>query len=502
MQNIETKPKDLTVYKEAGMKTTATHFRQWLDGGLLDNVDKSFIQEVDDYWTSHYDKTIDPALPTAFMNLTGRKDKRLIPGKVMRTEILPVFNDYDMSVFYKDKNLYDIIVDPPRSPETLVKNINGNYFDADHNSINIETARKKIVTSETDLIIKPSRSNNGNGVAKLTVKDKTIYLDGELITFNELVDLYMENFLIQEAIQQHSILAAPHPASVNTLRMVTFRWKNEIRYLLAFARFGSDNDIRDNAGASDGADGIRVGIDESGKFFKTAISKHGQLYTHHPTTGFCFADLEPIPNFDEYKQFVKDCHKNILPHNIISWDIAMGADGKPVFLEPNFAGTAPFYQLAAQKPFFGDLTDEVLHYVRTQHEKSEPVLMLKDRRRADRKLEEERVNREKQLNEELTQAQKQNAGLIEENKKIKSALKTKEDILKSRNDELEAREKELKAKKNELKDKKTELKAKKDTLRNKKAELSSVKLKYKRTIQSKSWRYTQLFRSVLKLVNK
>ncbi|PYZ92526.1 hypothetical protein CR194_12715 [Salipaludibacillus keqinensis] len=257
-----------------------------------------------------------------------------------------------MSVFYKDKNLYDIVVNPPRSAVTLVKNINGNYYDGDHNGINYLEASRLLLDSDKDMIIKPSRSNNGNGVAKLSVRNGKVYLKEKPVTFQDIEDIYKENFLVQEAIQQHPTMAAPHPASVNTLRMVTFRCKNEIRYLLAFARFGSNNDIRDNAGANEGADGIRVGITDSGDFYDVALSKYGKTYTHHPTTGFCFPELNSIPNYDEYIQFVKDCHKNILHLDIISWDIVMGADTKPVFLEPNFAGTPTFYQLASQKPFF------------------------------------------------------------------------------------------------------------------------------------------------------
>src|SRR5690625_5839481 len=105
--------------------------------------------------------------------------------------------------------------------------------------------------------------------------------------------------------------------------LISFRWKNEIRHLLTFARFGSDNDIRDNGDVDTSP---RVGVKDSGEFDKIGVSQNGQTFTHHPTTGFCFADLEPIPNFDEFKQFVIECHKKILHLNFASYDIVVGID--------------------------------------------------------------------------------------------------------------------------------------------------------------------------------
>src|SRR5690625_7483476 len=104
--------------------------------------------------------------------------------------------------------------------------------------------------------------------------------------------------------------------------------------------------------------GIPLGLSDSGEFYNIGLNNNGENFTHHPTTGFCFADLDPIPNFDEFKQFVIDCHKKILHLNLASWDIVVGVDGKPIFLEVNFAGLTSFYQLAARKPIFGDLTEE------------------------------------------------------------------------------------------------------------------------------------------------
>src|SRR5699024_5121572 len=53
----------------------------------------------------------------------------------------------------------------------------------------------------------------------------------------------------------------------------------------------------------------------------------------------------------------------ILHHDFVSWDIAIDVNGKPVFIEANFAGATWLYQLATQKPLFGELTEEILQHV-------------------------------------------------------------------------------------------------------------------------------------------
>src|SRR5699024_6120757 len=118
-------------------------------------------------------------------------------------------------------------------------------------------------------------------------------------------------------------MGAINPDKLNNIKMLTFRKKNEEKYLLAFARFGSNDDIRDNASVDVSP---RVGIKDSGEFFEYGISQNLEIITHHPTTGFEMAKLKPIPNYEEFKQFVKDSHKNLLHVDLVSWDIAVGKD--------------------------------------------------------------------------------------------------------------------------------------------------------------------------------
>ena len=387
------------VYRKLGFKINSIPFTRCESSGLLNDIDETFVEEVQQYWEKNYGRRVDPTLNIALLNLTDEKNVKIVPNQIMRREILPFLNDYDMAPSYVDKNLYDIFINPPRSAETVIKNIKGHYFDEDNKSIDIETAEKKLKGAETDLIVKPSRTNNGKKIKKLGFKNGKLYLNGKAVKVQRIERIYKKDFIIQKAIKQHEVMALPHPSSVNTLRMYTMRWNNEVFYISSLARYGVDNDVKDNMGAG----GLCLGIKDSGEFYDVALDDRMQTYTHHPTTGVCFADLEPLPDFEGIKQFSVDCHKNILHLNYISWDIAIREDGKPVFIEANFTGPLWIGQLITRKPALGEHTEEVLQYVREKMDTTAPVLMRKDRRREAQKEIKNLEERNKELQKHLEQ---------------------------------------------------------------------------------------------------
>lgn len=166
------------------------------------------------------------------------------------------------------------------------------------------------------------------------------------------------------------MMAAPHEHSVNTFRMVTLRWNNQINYLMTYARFGADGEVKDNGGEG----GIVVGVSPEGKFSDFGMGDDARIYKEHPTTGFKFADFEDVPNFDEYIAFVKNLHNRILHHNYVSWDIAMDVDGQPIFIEMNFKGPIWKYQMVTERPIFGEFTESILAKAVSEREKREKLL--------------------------------------------------------------------------------------------------------------------------------
>lgn len=412
--------KQLNYYKTFGINTKSSDFKRYKKAGLLEDIDEAFVDDVKQYWRKHYKKDIDPVYPIAFKNLTGKSDPRVaFPGYVSKV-IVPFFNDQRRTIVYKDKNIYDKLIPSDRAVETILKRVHGLYFDKNDSLLDESEVIKSILSYKEDMIIKPSSTNNGEGIRKIKYTNNVLKLDDKELILSALEEMYGADFAVQKIIQQHPNMAAPHPSSVNSLRMVTLRWKNEVHYLLTFARFGSENKVQDNAGAG----GVCVGVKETGEFLQTAVDEHAMVHTHHPTTGYSFKDLEPIPNFNEFIKYVVDLHKEILHHDFVSWDIVVGSDGLPVFLEANFRGAVWLYQMAAQQPLLGDLTAEIVNHVSKERvNKKSPRwkgLASSKNRTSIRTVR----NQVKNLKEEKEKIEERNEEILLERKQFQEKLKS------------------------------------------------------------------------------
>nr|WP_289037985.1 sugar-transfer associated ATP-grasp domain-containing protein [uncultured Allobacillus sp.] len=445
----------LDKYKSLGMKTKTKAFKRFSAAGLLNNVDEEYISEVNKFWKKNYKKKVDPTIHIAFKNLTGREEKKLIPPSVMWNKIIPFFNDMDMHSAYSDKNIYDILFPIPNSVSIVLKRVRGNYFDNENIQVDRNAAKDILIKNNSDLIIKPSNTNNGKGIEKLSVRDNNLILNEKEVSMDDIEKMFNDHFVVQKVIKQHSVMAAPHRRSVNTLRMVTLRWNNEIKYLLTFARFGANNDVKDNAGSG----GVCLGVSDSGEFLDVAIDEKCKTYTHHPTTNYPFKELNKVPNFEHFKKFVMDLHNNIIHHDFISWDIAVGEDEEPIFIEANFRGATWIYQLATQKPLFGELTEEILDYVSDKYREGNSSRVKKP---------------------ELLKFKKENKELKKENTDLKKL-----------NEDLTAAVKEAEIQVSKMNSKKKEFVSEKKTI-NKEKEL--YKQQYHSLVESKSWKVTKPLR--------
>jgi hypothetical protein len=329
-------------------------------GILLDATATNFIKEIDQYWNLHYGTTINPLWHLAYAQVTGRKDPRYISSEIWWEEILPHFNDLELRPAFRDKNLSDLFLPQAPIPNTIIKRIHSHYYTADNHLIAVTDAEQLLCQAQHTLIIKPSQTDDGYGIAELVSSKGRFLLDQSPCTFEDLEQKYGKNFIVQEKIIQHPILAAPHPSSVNTIRVVSFRWRGEIKILLAFVRFGINGKLTDNVGTG----GLCCGIDSSGRLQALAVDRAGKTYARHPTSNYDFGQQKEIPDFHAVCTLAVNLHHNIYPFDIISWDFALDIYSKPLFLELNFRGAVDVYQFASGKPLFGNLTEEVLDEIR------------------------------------------------------------------------------------------------------------------------------------------
>ncbi|MCL4764325.1 MAG: hypothetical protein KJ018_21530, partial [Burkholderiales bacterium] len=328
----------------------------------------AYLRDVQRYWTQHSGRRVDTRWHTAFFNVTGVEDVRFVPHFVWWDELLGMFNDRTLRAAYGDKNLYRLLLHHESMPATVVKRMHGRYYDAGHRPLPRGAVVERIVADGVDRIVKPSRTDNGERVRRLAVASGEARLDGVPVALCDLEREYGDDFLVQAAIEQHPAMAAPHPASVNTLRVLTLRWEGEARALLAFARFGTDGRVTDNAGTG----GICCGVDDDGRMHDAAVDKAGRLHARHPTTGYDFGARAAVPGFPAARHLALELHAQLPHFDLVSWDIAVDPRAAPIVVEANFRGSSFLYQFACRRPIFGELTPQVLAALRRRRGAAAP----------------------------------------------------------------------------------------------------------------------------------
>lgn len=140
----------------------------------------------------------------------------------------------------------------------------------------------------------------------------------------ELFDDFLRNgsFVIEELIEQGEGMALLHPESINTLRIATFKLKDDVVIYGAGVRIGTGDSVVDNAGSG----GLFCHVNHDYGFIDTNAKDYFHDYVYHPDTGVRFIGFN-IPSWEEAKEFVTSMAKTIVGATVISWDLAYSKRG-------------------------------------------------------------------------------------------------------------------------------------------------------------------------------
>jgi hypothetical protein len=179
---------------------------------------------------------------------------------------------------------------------------------------------------------KKLRGIRGEGAFPLQLERNRAHSNGKELSVAELTQKIHGTYLLQERIRQHADMARIHPASINTIRLVTFNNNGHVELFFAAARFGVAGRSVDNWNAG----GIAVAIDmATGCLRGDGIQKwsYGKRADRHPDTKVLFAGYE-IPCFKESVELVCKVHGYVYGMHSIGWDVAITENG-PTLIEAN-----------------------------------------------------------------------------------------------------------------------------------------------------------------------
>lgn len=190
------------------------------------------------------------------------------------------------------------------------------------------------------LFVKPDDLVQGIGCAKIQLSETgSILLDDKPTSEEGLSILFAktEKLQAERLVIQHRDLAAFHPNSVNTLRIITMKDSSgNITVNRSLLRMGIGGRCVDNWCTG----GLAVKINRDGTLSEYAwFEKPTQgPQTEHPDTGVTFKGYK-LPYWDESVQLALHAHRALVPNLFsVGWDVAITPTG-PILIEanPNFS---------------------------------------------------------------------------------------------------------------------------------------------------------------------
>lgn len=277
-----------------------------------------------------------------------------IPTCFYHSDIIYRLNNFDLRHAYVDKGIYDAYFPDVLRPKTIVKNINGYYYDDCH-----AISRNEAVERCQNLkgaVSKPTQEGMwGSGVKVFSTRDGVLP-DNKGI--EALMDEYGKNFIIQEKIEQHVEMSKLNPTSLNTLRVLSYRDENDVHILYAVVRIGRKGKTVDNETAG----GINADVQLStGSIRDCAYGTPKEKKIHTTDIGTILKGFQ-IPSFDLVISEVKNLHLRLPYFNLIGWDFGIDTEGRPVMIEWN---RCPDLSQTAHGPAFGEMTEDILKRIKT-----------------------------------------------------------------------------------------------------------------------------------------
>lgn len=325
------------------------------------NLTDAQKKAIDDLYVENYGEKIPYTWHQHFTAFTGKFDVNYFPELLFIPEFEHFMNQYkEYSVALSDKNLLPLVVGSVgvKMPKTYVSVTKGVFRDEAYRLISREKAIE-ILKNSGEIFGKPSvDSNSGKGCMLLELSGGFDSISGKSV--QEIVDEVGKDFVFQERIKCHDSIKRIYPHSVNTFRIVTYRWKDEILHFPSIMRIGRNGSVVDNAHAG----GVFIGVEENGKLKESAFTEFREEYRIHPDTGIVFGE-QKIELLPELLDAAKRLHEAVPQVGIVNWDFTIDSEGAPVLIEANIdSGTIWMTEMANGCGAFGEHTAEVLQWIR------------------------------------------------------------------------------------------------------------------------------------------
>lgn len=343
----------------------------------INNIPNTF-QDGENEWINKWSGLgikANPIYYRLFYHYIGR-DLNIMPEDISHDIIELLLSPPRFSKYYADKNIFDKLFPEGYLPQTILRRMNGFWYNKDYYRINLNNDTLFDILNKSEInrmILKPSIDGmSGRGIKLLEKKEGTWFINNEQLSFEKL-QKYSENFIIQKCVNQHKDISKFNPTSINTLRLTLYRSIRDDKCVIpsAILRIGGKGSIVDNAHAGGGYIGINV---KTGKLFHKVLDQYGR--SQKIFNNINFEDNFIIPNWEKILEFAKSIGYYVPHHRLLALDLILQEDGTPMMLEFNVEYYGMWLFQFTTGSALGEYTDEIIEYCKQSKNKLESQILL------------------------------------------------------------------------------------------------------------------------------
>ena len=318
-------------------------------------------QAIDYFYLTNYGKKVDYTCHRTYAAYSDKFSPAFITEEIYIPELdhfLNIFEAYNSVL--EDKNVMPHVAKSVgvKTPKVLFSCVKGFYLDAENRPTTLDAALAAL-HDYGRIFIKPSVDSMGGRSCVLAEVKEGIDAKSQQ-SLKDILRKMGDDFVIQECLVCHDSLKTIYPKSVNTFRVITYRWKDKIYLGPSVLRLGKGGMDVDNATQG----GIFLGVYPDGRLYDFAITKYGTRYYEHPDTSLRFSDYA-LPLFTKVTDAALRLHHAMPQVGVSNWDLTIDEDGNVVLIEGNLQfGGVRLAQMACGVPVFGAHTAEMLQWVK------------------------------------------------------------------------------------------------------------------------------------------
>lgn len=317
-------------------------------------------KQIDDLYLKNYGRKIPYIFHQYYTAYHGKFDVNYFPENLHapKFELYMHCNRAYTNVL-GDKNMLPILAHAAavKTPKTLLSRVSGVWRDDNNKSISRAEFEEQLANLG-EAFAKPSIDSCGGArCAVINMQNGVDKISGKSV--KTLIKELGSDFIIQERIRCHSDIAKLYPNSVNTFRVITYQWKDEIFHCPVAMRLGQGGNTVDNTTAG----GMVIAVEEDGTLHKTAVTEFNKHYTEHPDTHIAFENYK-IPAIFNVLKAAHRLHELLPWIGMCHWDFTLDENGEPLLMEANLTvGGFGLVQRAHGKGVFGENTVEILRWI-------------------------------------------------------------------------------------------------------------------------------------------